>query len=77
MKNVKVRCDFRMLWMFKASDQSIIDRQGVLMQILLVAGLKIVFFTSSIQLQILWVFAPINKRYFYVIGYYGNSVCAY
>ena len=31
----------------RASDQSIIDRQGILMQILLVAGLKIVLFTSK------------------------------
>ena len=33
--------------MVRASDQSIIDRQGILMQILLVAGLKIVLFTSK------------------------------
>ena len=31
----------------RASDQSIIDRQGILMQILLVVGLKIALFTSK------------------------------
>ena len=38
------------LWMLivvGAYDQSITDRQGILMQILLVAGLKIVLFTSK------------------------------
>ena len=34
----------------RASDQSIIDRQGILMQILLVAGLTIVLFTSKHKL---------------------------
>ena len=33
--------------MVGAFDQSIIDRQGILMQILLVAGLKIVLFTTK------------------------------
>ena len=30
----------------RASDQSIIDRKGIMMQIFIVAGLKIVLFTS-------------------------------
>ena len=35
------------LVLVRASDQSIIDRQGILMQMLLVAGLNIVLFTSK------------------------------
>ena len=41
------------LTLVRASDQNIIDRQGLLMQILLVAGFNIVLFTSMrTQLQI-------------------------
>ena len=43
-KRLRGKCCTRLV---RASDQSTIDRQGILMQILLVAGLKIVLFTSK------------------------------